>query len=59
MLCNREKILIVCQMGINEFQMLCGGFKVVEILRLCYVVLSCLNTMEFNLIDLCQNLVPV
>jgi hypothetical protein len=33
-----EKILIVCQKGINEFQMLCGGFKAVEIIKLCYVV---------------------
>jgi hypothetical protein len=40
MLSDRKKILIVCQKGINEFQMLCGGFKLVEIIKLCYVVPS-------------------
>jgi hypothetical protein len=40
MLCYRNKILMVCQKGINEFQTLGGGFKVVEIIKLCYVV-SC------------------
>jgi len=38
MLCDRKKILIVCQKGINEFQTLCGGFKPVEIIKLCYDV---------------------
>jgi hypothetical protein len=33
-----KMILIVCQKGINEFQMLCGGFNPVEIIKLCYVV---------------------
>jgi hypothetical protein len=37
-LCYRDKILIVCQKGISEFQMLCGRFEVVEIIKLCYVV---------------------
>jgi hypothetical protein len=37
-LCYRKKILIVCQKGINEFQTLCGGFKPVEIIKLCNVV---------------------
>jgi len=32
MLCYRKKVLIVCQKGINEFQTLCVGFKVVEII---------------------------
>jgi hypothetical protein len=52
-------ILIVCQKGINEFQMLCGGFKVVEIIKLGYVVSSGLNKIRFNLVDLGVNLVPV
>jgi hypothetical protein len=30
--------LIVCQKGINEFEMLSGGFKAVEIIKLYYVV---------------------
>jgi len=38
MLCYREKILIVCQKGITEFQTLCGRFKELEIIKLCYVV---------------------
>jgi hypothetical protein len=38
MLGYRTKIRIVCQKGINEFQTLCGGFKAVEIMKLCYVV---------------------
>jgi hypothetical protein len=38
MLCHRKKVLIVCHKGINEFQMLCDGFKVVEIRKLCYMV---------------------
>jgi len=38
MLCYRKKILIVSQKGINEFQTLCGGFKEVEIIKLCNVV---------------------
>jgi hypothetical protein len=37
-LCNMKKVLIVCQKGINEFQKLCGGFTVVEIIMLCYLV---------------------
>jgi hypothetical protein len=37
MLCDRKKILIVSQKGINEFQTLEGGFKAVEIIKLCYV----------------------
>ena len=37
-LCYKKKILIVCHRGINEFQTLCGGFNVVEIITLCYVV---------------------
>jgi len=59
MLCYRKEILIVCQKGINEFQTLCIGFKVVEIIKLCYVVPCRLNKTGFNLIDLCSNLVPV
>jgi len=59
MLCYRTMILIVWQKGINEFQMLCGGLKAVEIIKLCYVVPCWLNKMEFNLINLCSNLVPV
>jgi len=35
MLCYRKKILIVCQKGINKFQMLSIGFKAVEIIMLC------------------------
>jgi hypothetical protein len=35
MLCYRKKKLIVWQKGINEFQTLCGGFKAVEIIKLC------------------------
>jgi hypothetical protein len=38
MLCYRKKILILRQMGINEFQTLSRGFKVVEIVKLCNVV---------------------
>jgi len=38
MLCYRKKILIVCQKGIIEFQMLCGRLKAVEIKKLCCVV---------------------
>jgi hypothetical protein len=34
MLCYREKILIICQKGINELQMLCIEFKAVEIIML-------------------------
>ena len=34
----RKKILIVYQKGINEFQMLCGGFKAVGVIKLCNVV---------------------
>jgi len=52
-------ILIVCQKRINEFQTLCGGFKVVKIIKLCYVVPWWLNKMGFKLINLCSNLVPV
>jgi len=37
MLCYRKKILNVCQKGINEFQILCIGFKVVEIMKCCNV----------------------
>jgi hypothetical protein len=37
-LCYRKMILIVCQKGINEFETLCGGFNVVEILKLCNIV---------------------
>jgi hypothetical protein len=33
-----KKILILCQIGINEFQTLCGGIKAAEIIKLCYVV---------------------
>jgi hypothetical protein len=39
MLCQWKKILIVCQKGINEFQTLCVGFKAVETIKLCYMVL--------------------
>jgi hypothetical protein len=56
---DRKKILIVCQKGINEFEMLCSEFKLVELIKLCYVVTSGLNKMGFNLIDLCSNLVSV
>jgi hypothetical protein len=38
MLCYRKKILIVCQKGSNEFQMLCGGFNAVEMVMVCNVV---------------------
>jgi hypothetical protein len=38
MLCHRKKIIIYCQQGIDELQMLCIGFKVVEIIKLCYIV---------------------
>jgi hypothetical protein len=38
MLCQRKKLLIVCQKGINEFQTLCSRFKAVEIIMLCSVV---------------------
>jgi hypothetical protein len=38
MLCYRKKILIVCQKGVNEFRMLCGGFKAVKIIKHCNVV---------------------
>jgi hypothetical protein len=34
-----KKELILYQKGINEFQMLCGRFKAVEIIMLCYIVL--------------------
>jgi hypothetical protein len=34
----RKKIFIDCQKGINRFAMLWGGFKAVEIIKLCYVV---------------------
>jgi len=54
-----EKILIVCQKGINEFQMLRRWFKAVEIIKLCNVVPYWLNEMGFNLINLCANLVSV
>jgi hypothetical protein len=37
-LCYRKMMLIVCQKGINEFEMLSGGFKAVEIIKLYYVV---------------------
>jgi len=37
-LCYRKYILIVCQKGINEFQMLSVRFKAVEIIKFCYVV---------------------
>jgi hypothetical protein len=33
-----ERILIVCQKGINEFEMVSGGIKVVEIMELRNVV---------------------
>jgi len=59
MLWYRKEILNVSQKGINEFPMLCVGFKVVEIIKLYYVVPYWLNTMGLNLIDLCSNLVPV
>jgi hypothetical protein len=42
-----------------EFQRLCGGFQVVEIIKLCNVALWLLNKMECNFIDWCANLVPV
>jgi hypothetical protein len=58
-LCDWKKILIVCKKGINELQMLCGGFKPVAIITLCYVDPCRLNKMGFNLIDLCSNLVSV
>jgi hypothetical protein len=38
MLCDRNKTLIVCLKGLNEFEMLCGKVKVVEIINLCNVV---------------------
>jgi hypothetical protein len=38
MLCNRKNILIVWQNGINEFEMLCDRFNVVEIIKLHNVV---------------------
>jgi hypothetical protein len=54
-----EMRLIVSQMGINEFQTLCCGFKAVEIIKLCNVVPYRLNQKGFNHIDLYANLVPV
>jgi hypothetical protein len=59
MLCYWNKILIFCEKGINEFQMLCIGFKAVEIITLCCVALCGLNKIGFNLIELCVNLVRV
>jgi len=50
---------MVCQKGIKELQMLCGGFKVEEIIKLYFVVPCLLNKMGYNLIDLCSNLRPV
>jgi hypothetical protein len=38
MLGYRKKILVVCQMRINTFQMLCVGFKAVELISLSYII---------------------
>jgi len=56
MLCYRKKRCIVCQKGINEFQILCVGFKAVEIRKLCYVVSCKSNKLGFNHINLYSNL---
>jgi hypothetical protein len=37
--CYQKKILRIYQKGMNEFQTLCSGFKAVEIIKLCNVVL--------------------
>jgi len=58
-LCYRTKIHIVCQKGIDEFQTLCVGFKVVEIINLFQNVPCWMNKMGFNLIELCSNLISV
>ena len=58
-LCYRKLILIVCQKGINEFQMLSIRFKAVEKIKISYVVPCWLNKMGFDLVDWCSNLVPV
>jgi hypothetical protein len=52
-------MVIVCHKGINEFQKLCGGFKAVEIIKLCYIVVNRLNKIGLNLLDLCSNMVSV
>jgi len=59
MLCSMTKIFIVCQKGIKKFQMLCVGFKAVEIITHCYVVPCWLTNNSFNHIELCSNLVLV
>ena len=55
----QEMILSVCRNRISEFQTLCVGFKVVEIIKLCCIVPCWLNKMGFNFVDMCWNLVPV
>jgi len=55
-LCNRKTILIVCQKGINAFQMLCIQLKVVEIIHLSYVVPCWLNNIGINIINFYSNL---
>jgi hypothetical protein len=55
----QEKILIIGQKRMNEFQTLSSRFEAVEIILLCNVVSCQLNKMGFNPIDLCSNLVPV
>jgi len=47
---------IVRQKCIKEFQMLCVGFKVVQIILLLYVVPGWLNSMGFSHIDLFMSL---
>jgi len=59
MLCHRNNVLIVCQRRIEQFQTLCGGFKAVEIIKLCYFVSSGLKKIVSNFIEMCSNLVPI
>jgi len=54
-----KKILTVCRKGINEFQMLCIGSTVVDIMKFWYVVPCWLNKMEFIFIDWYLNKVLV
>jgi hypothetical protein len=59
MLCYRAKWHIVClKWSINSI-LSPSGFNAVAINTLCYVVPSRLNKMEFNRIELCDNLVLI
>jgi hypothetical protein len=59
MLCLRKMVLIVCQDEINEFQTLCVGFKMMEIIKLSYMFPCGLSKMGFSFANLCSNMVPV